>query len=741
MPAASPSSPSPSPSAARPPIVIAANRLPVMRTDDGWAPSPGGLVRALLPMLRDTGGMWLGWTGDPDDAPEPFEVDGVDLHPVRISATEMERYYEGFSNDGLWPLYHDALRESTYDGSQWDAYVAVNERFAVQLANISPPNATVWVHDYQLQLVPAMLRKQRPDLTIGFFLHIPFPPFELFSRLPWRSEIIQGLLGCDLVGFQTSSGAANFAASANQLLDVVEYDDRLVFRGRATRLGVFPISIDVDEVEEIAAGRATRQRIAQIRTRLGDPEVILLGVDRLDYTKGIGLRLKAFGALLEAGILDPEQHVLVQVATPTREGVEHYQEERYEIERLVGEINGRYSRIGLPVIHYLYQSLPFEELIPLYRAGDVMLVTPFRDGMNLVAKEYAAAHIDGDGVLVLSEFAGAAEELTDAVLVNPHDDRALQRAIQDAVEMHRHERRERMAGLRAQIRKSDVRGWASDFMDELRRSSNAGGGIDEPGRSGRHDDPAALADLVATSSRPLLIGLDVDGVLAPIVSHADHAALTPGVLGSMVKIAAAPGVHVAVLSGRSVADLERFDFPHNVDLVGSHGMETNEQEIRPLDAHEQQRLDTLRALSLVAAESAGHGAWVEHKPASVALHVREVPPDRAAAALNQLREAALDVDGATVKDGSAVLELFTRGASKGDAIVRLAAGVASTTTVFVGDDLTDEDAFRSLTPADVSIKVGDADTAARHRLRDTAAVAEWLRRLADKLGAPPHAAL
>ena len=445
------------------------------------------------------------------------------------------------------------------------------------------------------------------------------------------------------------------------------------------------------------------------------------------------------GRSLEAGVLDPERHVLVQVATPTREGVEHYQDERYEIERLVGEINGRHSRIGLPVIHYLYQSLPFEELIPLYRAGDVMLVTPFRDGMNLVAKEYAAAHIDGDGVLVLSEFAGAAEELTDAVLVNPHDDRALQRAIRDAVEMHRHERRERMAGLRAQIRKRDVRGWASDFMDELRRSSNAGDAFGEIGRSGRFDDPAALAELVASSSRPLLIGLDVDGVLAPIVSHADHAALTTGVLGSMAKIASAPGVHVAVVSGRSVADLARFDFPPDVDLVGSHGMETNEQEIRPLDTAEQQRLDTLRALSVVAAESAGEGAWVEDKPASVALHVREVPADRAAAALDQLREAALDVDGRDASRTAARSSNCSRAAtSKGEAIMRLAAEFDSAVTVFVGDDLTDEDAFSSLSATDVSVKVGDSDSAAAHRLHDTGAVAEWLRRLADKLGAPPH---
>ncbi|MBV1893459.1 MAG: trehalose-6-phosphate synthase [Ilumatobacteraceae bacterium] len=451
----------------RQPIIIAANRLPVMRTDDGWAPSPGGLVRALLPMLRDSGGTWVGWTGEPDDAAEPFSVEGVDLQPVAISAEEVGLYYEGFSNDGLWPLYHDALRESTYDSDQWDAYVAVNQRFADALAATAEPNSIVWIHDYQLQLVPKMLREQRDDLTIGFFLHIPFPPFELFSRLPWRSEIVEGLLGCDLLGFQRPMGATNFIRSAQELLQADVHDRIIENPSHQTLVGVFPISIDVAEVEETAAGRLTRQRMSQIRARLGDPEVVLLGVDRLDYTKGIGLRLEAFAALLESGELDPERHVMVQVATPTREGVEHYQDERHEIERLVGEINGRYSRIGLPVVHYLYQTLGFEELIALYRAGDVMLVTPFRDGMNLVAKEYAAAHIDGDGVLVLSEFAGAADELTDAVLVNPHDDNALQQAIVTAVEMHRRERRERMAGLREQIQKSDVQGWADRFLSQL----------------------------------------------------------------------------------------------------------------------------------------------------------------------------------------------------------------------------------------------------------------------------------
>jgi trehalose 6-phosphate synthase len=449
------------------PIVVAANRLPVMRTDDGWTASPGGLVRALLPMLRNTGGTWVGWTGNSDDHTDPFEIEGVNLHPVPITAEEIELYYEGFSNDALWPLYHDALRESTYASEQWDAYAAVNERFAAALADIAPPDALVWIHDYQLQLVPRMLRELRSDITIGFFLHIPFPPYELFSRLPWRTEIVEGLLGCDLVGFQRPKDAVNFAAAAQELAGVDVHDHAIENPTHTTTLGTFPISIDVRDVEETAAGRGTRQRMSQIRARLGDPEVILLGVDRLDYTKGIGLRLEAFGALLESGQLDPERHVMVQVATPTREAVEHYQDERHQVERLVGEINGRYSRIGLPVIHYLYQTLPFDELIALYRAGDVMLVTPFRDGMNLVAKEYAASHIDGDGVLVLSEFAGAADELTDAVLVNPHDDHALQQAILTAVEMNRHERRGRMAGLRDQIRASDVQGWADRFLAQL----------------------------------------------------------------------------------------------------------------------------------------------------------------------------------------------------------------------------------------------------------------------------------
>jgi trehalose 6-phosphate synthase len=451
------------------PLVIAANRLPIARGDDSqWTTSPGGLVRALLPIVQETKGAWVGWTGESESSSEMIHADGIDLHPVSISAYELRHYYEGFSNDTIWPLYHDAIRESVYSVEDWQAYVDVNERFAIRLANIAPPNAAVWIHDYHLQLVPKMLRAQRPDIRIGWFNHIPFPPLELFQRLPWRTEIIEGLLGADVLGFQRSRGARNFVAAAHQLVHAREVDDHLVHHdGHNTMVSHFPISIDVDEFELLASGRVTRQRMSQIRTRLGDPEVILLGVDRLDYTKGIGSRLRAYGQLLDDGRLDPERHVFVQVATPTRERVEQYQEERREIEQIVGEINGVHSRLGYPVIHYLYQMLPLDDLIPLYRAGDVMLVTPFRDGMNLVAKEYVAAHVDGDGVLVLSEFTGAADELRDALLVNPHDERALQDAIVRAVEMHRHERRPRMEAMRSAVTGSNVGDWARSFLEAL----------------------------------------------------------------------------------------------------------------------------------------------------------------------------------------------------------------------------------------------------------------------------------
>lgn len=468
-------------------FVVVANRLPIdmVRRADGtteFKRSPGGLVTALEPLLRRRHGAWIGWPGMPEDADdpnaatEPIEQDGMTLVPVRLSSEDVAEYYEGFSNATLWPLYHDVIVKPIYHRQWWDHYVDVNRRFAEATARTAAEGATVWVQDYQLQLVPKMLRMLRPDLTIGFFLHIPFPPVELFMQMPWRTEIIEGLLGADLVGFHLPGGAQNFLILARRLVGATTSRGNVGVRSRfgevqfgfrTVKVGAFPISIDSAELDQQARGRATRQRAKEIRAELGNPRKILLGVDRLDYTKGIDVRLRAFSELLEEGRIDPHDTVLVQLATPSRERVESYVAMREDIERQVGHVNGEFGEVGHPVLHYLHRPIPREDLVAFFVAADVMLVTPLRDGMNLVAKEYVACRHDLGGALVLSEFTGAAAELRQAYLTNPHHLEGVKDAIEAALTQPPEEGRRRMRAMRRQVLAHDVDRWARSFLDAL----------------------------------------------------------------------------------------------------------------------------------------------------------------------------------------------------------------------------------------------------------------------------------
>jgi trehalose 6-phosphate synthase len=454
-------------------LVIVANRLPVDRVElpdgsRGWRRSPGGLVSAVDPVIRGNEGVWIGWPGGTETDLEPFEDDGLSLVPVSLTPQDVEEFYEGMSNATLWPIYHDVVAKPEFHREWWDTYVDVNRRFTEKAAEVAEQGATVWVHDYQLQLVPQMLRELRPDLRIGFYLHIPFPPAELFAQLPWRRQVLEGLLGADLVGFQMSGGAANFVRLVRQRVGHKTHRDTIYLPdGRTVRAAAFPISIDAQAFEDLARSDSVSKRCEEIRTALGDPSKVLLGIDRLDYTKGIYARLRAFSELIADGILDVEDAVFVQVATPSRERVEQYRILRDDIDRLVGRVNGDQGRIGRPAISYLHSAYPREEMAALYRAADIMVVTPFRDGMNLVAKEYVACRYDDDGALVLSEFAGAADELRQAWLVNPYDINGMKSALLDAYRADGKERSKRMKAMRRTVLKNDVAAWAAGFLESM----------------------------------------------------------------------------------------------------------------------------------------------------------------------------------------------------------------------------------------------------------------------------------
>jgi trehalose 6-phosphate synthase len=460
-------------------LVVAANRLPVERVLDAggrgtWQRSPGGLVTALESVMTGRNAAWVGWAGVPGPAPEPFHQDDLYLHPVSLSSVEIEEYYEGFSNETLWPIYHDVIVPASFHRNWWNTYRTINHRFAQAIAQVAAPGATVWVHDYQLQLVPAMLRAIRPDVRIGWFNHIPFPPVELFAQLPWRRALVEGLLGADFLGFQRTADAENFLRVCRRLLGMSTKGDTVTFTPpgddparRTVRASAIPISVDFQGLSALARTPAVIARAAEIRASLGEPEILLLGVDRLDYTKGIRHRLKAYGELLHDKAIAPPEVTLMQVALPSRERVDAYRLLREEVERTVGQINGDYSVLGSPAVHYLHHFYPRTEMVAMFVAADVLLVTPLRDGMNLIAKEYVSCRHDLGGALVLSEFTGAWHELHQAFICNPHDIEGVKQTIMRAITSPEDERRRRMRAMRKRVADHDVQRWASRYLKAL----------------------------------------------------------------------------------------------------------------------------------------------------------------------------------------------------------------------------------------------------------------------------------
>lgn len=783
-------------------FVVVANRLPVDRVADAdgtasWRRSPGGLVSAMAPVMSSRDGAWVGWHGASDETLEPFDHDVFHLVPVPLSEAEVQKYYEGFSNATIWPLYHDVIAPPEFHRTWWDTYRQVNERFAQYTAQTAAQGATVWVQDYQLQLVPAMLRRMRPDLVIGFFDHIPFPPLEIFAQLPWRKQILTGLLGADLLGFQRPGDATNFRRCCDKILGVqfdgdrVEVTQRLddvpeeeqpseraarvhsaamppvssrrearqAARDRSpeaplptwvARAVSYPISISVEAVTEMASRPETRRRAQQIREELGNPETVYLGVDRLDYTKGIRHRLKAYGELLHDGDLQVETSTMIQVASPSRERVDSYIQLREQIEGMVGRLNGQYDTMAHTAVRYLHHGYPFEEMIALYLATDVMVVSSLRDGMNLVAKEYVVSHLDNSGALVLSEFTGAAEQLPDSILINPHDIDGFKEALLYAKDMDPEEGRRRMQAMREQIFTHDVKDWSQRFLEDLAQVKAEDLGpepttaelpvVAQTDRGhGPFPNPGveeALQRLASLES--LLVCLDFDGTLAPFTTSPADARALPLSQVSLEDLAQQPGTFVALVSGRDMEFLRTTADPQHLMLLsGSHGGEFDTaaagQDSPPLALSPEEKASLSEATEVIEALVSRYpGSAIEYKPAGVAFHTRpmqdQVEAQRAEAeALKKLQA----VPGAHITPGQNVVECGVLNVNKGDAVRLFQELTQAQATLFAGDDVTDEDALRILGPDDLGLKVGQQpDTVASFRVTGPEAMSHALARLA-----------
>lgn len=461
-------------------LLVVSNRLPIVleRKSSGWGlkPGSGGLVSALAPVLSHRGGLWIGWPGLPLERggsweavlSEGYRERGYELVPVLLSEDEVKGFYEGFANGILWPLFHDLLGQCNFDPSFWYSYLEVNEKFADCVIRCCREEDFIWVQDYQLIHVAEHARRKREEVRIGFFLHIPFPPLDILLKLPWRGQILKALLAYDLLGFQTPRDTRNFLTCIENLLPEVEIRDGAIAEvrlgSRSVKVGAFPIGIDFKAYQDAARSEEVARRMVELRDRMG-PRQLIIGVDRLDYTKGLVERLKAFRNALQRHKELREQAILFQVVVPSREGVPEYQSLKEDIERLVGEINGELSTAGWVPVHYHYKSLARRDLLSLYRMARVCFVTSIKDGMNLVAKEFCACQIDGCGVLVLSEFAGAAAQLQEgALLVNPHDIEGMADALKEAFDMSEEERRVRMERMREIVREQDIFWWVDYYL-------------------------------------------------------------------------------------------------------------------------------------------------------------------------------------------------------------------------------------------------------------------------------------
>ena len=732
--------------------IIVSNRLPLqikIENDElDVTPSVGGLATGLKSFHREGGSVWIGWTGvSAEDVPKGMddlileETRKEQCIPVSLTEDEVLGFYYGFSNRTIWPLFHYFMEYCEFNKDHWDAYKQVNQKYADAVLEHLEEGDIVWVHDYQLLLVPNLIRKRKKNVTIGFFNHIPFPSYEVFRTMPWREEILEGMLGANLIGFHTYDYERHFLSSVNRILLKDVAFNQVILSNRKVKVDSFPMGIDYDKFHDAALQtnqlstdeNSDFQQKLELHRSSTESAKLIISVDRLDYTKGIANRIRAYEYFLERYPEYKERVRLIMLAVPSREEVPQYQLLKKEIDELVGRVNGKFATVNWTPIWYFYRSMPFENLIDLYTTSDIALITPTRDGMNLVAKEYLATRTDHTGVLILSEMAGAAHELNEALLINPNNFDQVVETIKKAFEMPKEEQIKRNKVLQRRLKRYTVEKWANDFMRALKETKDTTKTYDAI----EIDEPIEDAILNKyNQSKNRFLFLDYDGTLVDFVSNPKDARPDKELLELITSLAEQEGTEVVLISGRDKETLGTWWREVPVPLIAEHGV-----WMRPASEEwvlsENVRCDWMETIRPVLETFVDRtpGTFIEEKNYSLAWHYRKTDPGLGELRANELSTVLKDLianHGLSVLQGNKVLEIKSSDVNKGKAANKMLTNQKADFIFAIGDDWTDEYLFNELPKSAITVKVGIKKTNARYFIKDTQQVRDLLKMLSSE---------
>ena len=726
--------------------IIISNRLPVqLQIGNGSitaVPSVGGLATGMKSVHSGSDSIWIGWSGLTDEEiPEGMgpKIDkALAEHgalQVPLNEAQIEGFYFGFSNRTIWPLFHYFMEYSEFELENWEVYCEVNQKFADVVLENAQDDDIIWVHDYQLMLLPMMIREKRPEVTIGFFLHIPFPSYEIFRTLPWRKELLEGLLGSDLIGFHTYDYERHFLSSVRRLKGLEVTYNEIYVDNRTVKVDSFPMGIDYDKFHQAALKQGTSkgkdqsdlQRRLDLHRETTPDGKLILSIDRLDYTKGIAKRLHAFRYFLNKYPQYKEKVRLIILAVPSRANVPQYQLLKKEVDELVGRINGEFATVSWTPIWYFYRSVPFENLIDLYTSSDIAWLTPIRDGMNLVAKEYIASRTDQSGVLILSEMAGAANEMNEALLINPNNFEEIADALYWAINMPLEEQQARNTLMQRRLSRYNVEKWANDFMDSLKNKPEKEAPSITRLLRGQVWDNLMSSYQIAQKR---LFFLDYDGTLTGFQNDPQHAKPDDRLLELLDRLSEPEQNKVYLISGRDKETFQKWFGHKDYNMIVEHGVwiSDNGDGFRMMEQVKKDWMDKIRPV-LESFVDRTPGSFIEEKNYSLAWHYRQTDPDfgnKRAAELKTVLTSLIGTENISLLSGNKVLEIKSGNVNKGRACTQVLARGKYDFVFAIGDDTTDEFMFEELPESTFTVKVGREKTHARFYVENNRKVRDLL---------------